>query len=119
MPPVYQPSSRRRASCASTTPAPEKPGGMAIGPGYVAMPPMSAAVRPAASIAAMHASSVRSSGSRNSRRPISDWPAPLITAPCSITYMPSLRASGGGLEQRDVHGLVAVGVRLEDHLHGH
>ena len=33
MPPDHQPSSSRSASCTSTTPAPEKPGGTAIGPG--------------------------------------------------------------------------------------
>ena len=33
MPPDHHPSSRRSASCTSTTPAPENPGGWPIGPG--------------------------------------------------------------------------------------
>ena len=49
----------------------------------IEMPSMSAVVSPASSIAATHASSVRSSGSRNSRRPMSDWPTPLMTDWCS------------------------------------
>ncbi len=79
-PPAYQLRFRRSASCTSVTPTPEKPGGMSIAPGYVAMPSMSSRVRPACSIASRHASSVRSSGSRCRRRPTSDCPTPLMMA---------------------------------------
>src|SRR5919198_3769962 len=60
---LYQPTDRRSASSTSYAPAPEKPGGVPIGPGYVDSPSMSATVSPASSIAARHASSVSSSGS--------------------------------------------------------
>src|SRR5215813_7500960 len=61
----YQPQLRRSASITSYAPAPLKPAGVAIGPGYVDRPSMSAVVSPASSIAARHPSSVSSNGSRN------------------------------------------------------
>src|SRR5690349_14573259 len=68
---------------------------------------MSSRVRPASAIASRHASSVRSSGLRNRRRPTSDWPMPEMIAlrsPNSISWLPSL----GGLEERKPHVFVVV-----------
>src|SRR4029079_13063179 len=128
-PPLHHPSSSRSASKTSIAPAPVNPGGWPVVPGYVEMPSMSAVVRPAPSIAARHASSVSSSGSRLSRRPMSDWPTPLMTTWCS-GFMASLARSVcplrdsllrdrslSWLEHRDPHVLVLVG--LERHLHRH
>src|SRR6185312_8013592 len=64
MPLPYQPQLRRSASITLYAPAPLKPFGVPIGPGYVDSPSMSATVRPASSIAARHPSSVSSNGSR-------------------------------------------------------
>ena len=72
---------------------------------------MSRGVRPASAIAARHASSVSSSGSRPRRRPISDCPIPVIAARRSRISITRRRR----LEERDPD-VVAL---LEDDAHAH
>src|SRR5215470_17979640 len=103
----------------SYAPAPENPGGVPIGPGYVERPSMSAVVSPACSIAARQPSSVRSNGSRKSRRPMSDCPTPEMHARRSMISFSSTSVTGRRLEQRDVHIAVGIGVPLERDLYRH
>lgn len=84
-PPAYHDSFKRKASCSSGMPGPEKPRGPNQPPGYVVTPSMSRRSRPASAIAARHALSVRFIASRPSRRPTCDCPIPLITARRSTT----------------------------------
>src|SRR5437763_9701612 len=112
----YQPQFKRSASITSYAPAPENPAGVPIGPGYVDRPSMSAVVRPACSIAARQPSSVSSSGSRNSRRPMSDWPTPEMHARrsmISFSSTTSLPPLGIRPEQRDIDVAFGIGVMLE------
>ena len=74
---------------------------------------MSAVVSPASAIAARQPSSVSSSGSRYSRRPISDWPTPVMHARRSMISFVVHAHAASGLEQRDVHVAVGIGMVLE------
>src|SRR5260370_38827636 len=75
------------------------------------MPPMSARVSPASSMAARDGSRGRSRGLRYRRRPMSEWPMPEITAPRS----PRRPSAIGRLEERQPNVLVV----LEDDAHRH
>ena len=117
----YQPTFRRSASITSYAPAPEKPAGVPIGPGYVERPSMSAVVEPGVARSRRgSASSVSSSGSRPSRRPMSDWPTPLMHARRSmIVVSSSIGDRPIGFEERDVDVAVGIGVVLERDAHRH
>src|SRR3954454_7813141 len=136
----YHPQFNRSASITSYAPAPLKPAGVPIGPGYVDRPSMSAVVRPASAIAARQPSSVSSNGSRNNRRPISDWPTPVMHARrsmISLSFMLAPLAYGSRplgcgrlpsksrcpstirFEHGEVDVAVRIGVVLERHAHRH
>src|SRR5262245_5324613 len=75
---------------------------------------MSVVRSPASSIAARHASSVSSNGSRSTRRPTSDWPMPVMqTLRSGISRATSAPAPGVGLEQRQPHVAARIAMMLE------